>query len=101
MHGNSSSKLSAEAVLQLQRSLQQLQQELAAAVQERDAAQEQLYQAVRRADAAAAALQDAEKWKQAQQEAERKVRSLLLFGLLPWFNAQTCVQSSWLRCLCR
>jgi predicted nucleic acid-binding Zn-ribbon protein len=76
MHGNSSSKLSADAVLQLQRSLQQLQQELAAAVQERDAAQEQLYQAVRRADAAAAALQDADKWKQGQQEVNRKVSAV-------------------------
>jgi hypothetical protein len=75
MHdSNSSSKLSGgDAVMQLQRSLQQLQQELASAVQERDAAQEQLYQAVRRADAAAAALQDAEKWKSEQQELEKKV----------------------------
>ncbi|KAF6251879.1 hypothetical protein COO60DRAFT_578244 [Scenedesmus sp. NREL 46B-D3] len=79
VHGNSntSSKLSGEAVLQLQRSLQQLQQELAAAVQERDAAQEQLYQAVRRADAAAATLQDAERWKQGQLELERKLEVAL------------------------
>jgi hypothetical protein len=78
MHdSNSSSKLSGgDAVMQLQRSLQQLQQELASAVQERDAAQEQLYQAVRRADAAAAALQDAEKWKTEQQELEKKVSCL-------------------------
>lgn len=66
-------KLSAEAVQQLQRAVFQLQQELAAAVQERDAAQEQLYQALRQADEAAAALQKADKLRQELQELEGKV----------------------------
>jgi uncharacterized protein YgfB (UPF0149 family) len=75
--GSLSGMLSAEGQLQLQRAVQQLQQELFALSKERDAAAEQLYQMVRQADAAAAALQETEKLKQQQAELQHKVGTLL------------------------
>lgn len=60
-------------ILQLQRLVQQQQQELAAAVKERDAAAEQLYQAMRQTDAAAAAVHETERLRQQQKELEKKV----------------------------
>lgn len=69
-----SSMLSMEGQLHLQRAVQQLQQELSAVSKERDAAAEQLYQMVRQADAATAAMQEAENLKQRQTELQHKVR---------------------------
>lgn len=66
-------QLSGSVYTDMQRLVQQQQQELQAAVKERDAAVEQLYQAVRQSDAAVAAMQEAEKAKQQQKELERKV----------------------------
>lgn len=71
--GSMSGMLSAEGQLQLQRAVQQLQQELSAVSKERNEAAEQLYHMVRQADAAAAALQEAEKLKQHQAELQHKV----------------------------
>jgi lipopolysaccharide export system protein LptC len=53
--------------------VQQLQQELSVATKERDAAAEQLYQMVRQADAAAAAVRETEKLKQQQAALQHKV----------------------------
>jgi hypothetical protein len=71
--GSMSGMLSAEGQLQLQRAVQQLQQELSAVSKERNEAAEQLYHMVRQADAAASALQEAEKLKQHQAELQHKV----------------------------
>lgn len=76
--GSLSGMLNAEGQAQLQRAVQQLQQELSAVTKERDAAAEQLYQMVRQADAAAAALQETEKLKQQQEELQHKVRQSLI-----------------------
>lgn len=75
--GSLSGMLSTEGQLQLQRAVQQLQQELSAVSKERDAAAEQLYQMVRQADAAAAAVHETEKLKQQQAELQHKVKNLL------------------------
>jgi lipopolysaccharide export system protein LptC len=72
---NLSGLLSLEGQLQLQRTVQQLQQELQAVTKERDAAAQQLYELVRQADAAAAAVQETEKLKQQQAELQHKVRT--------------------------
>lgn len=72
---NLSGLLSLEGQLQLQRTVQQLQQELQAVTNERDAATQQLYELVRQADAAAAAVQETEKLKQQQAELQHKVRT--------------------------
>jgi chromosome segregation ATPase len=71
--GNLSGLLSLEGQLQLQRTVQQLQQELQAVTKERDTAAEQLYDLVRQAEAAAAAVQETEKLKQQQAELQHKV----------------------------
>lgn len=68
------SGLSFEGQLQLQRTVQQLQQELAAVTKARDAAAEQLYQMVRQVDEAAAVRQEVEAMKQQQAELQHKVR---------------------------
>lgn len=73
LSGSLSGLLSSEGQLQLQRAVQQLQQELSVVTRERDAAAEQLYQMVRQADAGAAALQETEKLKQQQQQLQHKV----------------------------
>lgn len=73
LSGSLSGLLSSEGQLQLQRAVQQLQQELSVVTRERDAAAEQLYQMVRQADAAAAALQETEKLKQQQEQLQHKV----------------------------
>lgn len=73
LSGSLSGLLSSEGQLQLQRVVQQLQQELSVVTRERDAAAEQLYQMVRQADAAAAALQETEKLKQQQEQLQHKV----------------------------
>jgi chromosome segregation ATPase len=57
--------------------VQQLQQELAAVARERDAAAEQMYQAVRQADAAAAALREMAALRQAQAELQHKLDTSL------------------------
>lgn len=74
LSGSLSGVLGFEGQLQLQRTVQQLQQELSVATKERDAAAEQLYQMVRQADAAAAAVRETEKLKQQQAELQHKVR---------------------------
>eukprot|EP00775_Hariotina_reticulata_P007626 gene7626-7828_t len=64
---------SVETVQQLQRRVHQLQQEVAVAQRERDAAGEQLYQAVKAADVAAETAQKAEQLKQKHAELENKL----------------------------
>lgn len=78
LSGSLSGVLNAEG--QLQRTVQQLQQELSAVTKARDAAAEQLYQMVRQADAAAAALQETQQLKQKQAELQHKVRAPFATG---------------------
>lgn len=80
LSGSLSGVLNADG--QLQRTVQQLQQELSAVTKERDAAAEQLYQMVRQADAAAAALQETQQLKQKQAELQHKVRAPPCYRIL-------------------
>jgi DNA repair exonuclease SbcCD ATPase subunit len=74
LSGSLSLAASIETVQQLQRRVAQLQQEVTVAQRERDAAGEQLYLAVKAADAGAEAAQKAEKLKQEYAKLEHKVR---------------------------